>query len=125
MHAVVTRVTERIAQRSRDSRAAYLAGVDTMLARAAPQERMGCANLAHAYAALPGAEKIKLMVERAPNIAIVTAYNDMLSAHQPYHAYPDLLRDEAARCGATVARSAGGRRPRCATASRRARRAWS
>lgn len=107
MHAVVTRVTERIAQRSRDSRAAYLAGVDAMLARVAQQERMGCANLAHAYAALPGAEKIKLMVERAPNIAIVTAYNDMLSAHQPYQAYPDLLRDEAARCGATV-QVAGG-----------------
>jgi len=63
------------------------------------------------------------MVERAPNIAIVTAYNDMLSAHQPYQAYPDLLRDEAARCGATV--QVAGACPQCATASRRARRAWS
>ncbi|RZJ14769.1 MAG: phosphogluconate dehydratase [Acidovorax sp.] len=107
MHSVVARVTARIILRSQDTRAAYLATVDAMVRRKPPQDRMGCANLAHAYAALPGADKFKITVEKAPNIGIVTAYNDMLSAHQPYHSYPALLRDEAARHGAT-AQVAGG-----------------
>ena len=56
MHPVVARVTERIVQRSADTRSAYLAGVDAMIARKPAQDRMGCANLAHAYAALPGSD---------------------------------------------------------------------
>lgn len=107
MHPVVARVTERIVQRSADTRGAYLAGVDAMIARKPAQDRMGCANLAHAYAALPGSDKFKVTVEKAPNIGMVTAYNDMLSAHQPYQGYPAILRDEAARLGATV-QVAGG-----------------
>ena len=107
MHSVVTRVTARIIQRSKATREAYLAGVDAMIHRKPSQDRMGCANLAHAYAALPGADKFKIAVEKAPNIGVVTAYNDMLSAHQPYHSYPALLRDEAARHNATV-QVAGG-----------------
>ena len=107
MHPVVARVTERIVQRSADTRGAYLAGVDAMIARKPAQDRMGCANLAHAYAALPGSDKFKVTVEKAPNIGIVTAYNDMLSAHQPYQGYPAILRDEAAQLGATV-QVAGG-----------------
>ncbi|WP_428002477.1 phosphogluconate dehydratase [Acidovorax sp.] len=107
MHSVVARVTARIIERSKDTRAAYLATVDAMIERKPPQDRMGCANLAHAYAALPGSEKFRVTVEKAPNIGIVTAYNDMLSAHQPYQSYPALLRDEAARHGA-MAQVAGG-----------------
>ena len=107
MHPVVARVTERIIQRSTDTRSAYLAGIDSMLARKPTQDRMGCANLAHAYAALPGSDKFKVTVEKAPNIGVVTAYNDMLSAHQPYQSYPAVLRDEAAQHGATV-QVAGG-----------------
>ncbi len=107
MHPVVARVTERIVQRSADTRGAYLAGVDAMIARKPAQDRMGCANLAHAYAALPGSDKFKVTVEKAPNIGIVTAYNDMLSAHQPYQSYPAVLRDESAKLGATV-QVAGG-----------------
>ncbi|MFN4028686.1 MAG: phosphogluconate dehydratase [Acidovorax temperans] len=107
MHPVVARVTERIVQRSADTRGAYLAGIDAMIARKPAQDRMGCANLAHAYAALPGSDKFKVTVEKAPNIGIVTAYNDMLSAHQPYQDYPAILRDEAAKHGATV-QVAGG-----------------
>jgi len=107
MHSTVARVTARIISRSAQTRAAYLAVVDAMIARKPPQDRMGCANLAHAYAALPGSEKFKVTVEKAPNIGVVTAYNDMLSAHQPYHAFPAVLRDEAARHGATV-QVAGG-----------------
>ncbi|WP_440107328.1 phosphogluconate dehydratase [Acidovorax sp. BL-A-41-H1] len=107
MHSTVARVTARIISRSAETRAAYLAVVDAMIARKPPQDRMGCANLAHAYAALPGSEKFKVTVEKAPNIGVVTAYNDMLSAHQPYQAFPPVLRDEAARHGATV-QVAGG-----------------
>ena len=107
MHPVVARVTERIVQRSADTRCTYLAGIDAMIARKPAQDRMGCANLAHAYAALPGSDKFKVTVEKAPNIGIVTAYNDMLSAHQPYQSYPAVLRDEAAKQGATV-QVAGG-----------------
>ncbi len=107
MHSTVARVTARIISRSAETRAAYLAVVDAMIARRPPQDRMGCANLAHAYAALPGSEKFKVTALKAPNIGVVTAYNDMLSAHQPYHAFPAVLRDEAARLGATV-QVAGG-----------------
>ena len=107
MHSVVARVTARITQRSAGIRAAYLAGVDSMIHREPSQDRMGCANLAHAFAALPGADKFRVTVEKAPNIGVVTAYNDMLSAHQPYQSYPAILRDEAARHQATV-QVAGG-----------------
>ena len=70
MHPVVARVTERIVQRSADTRGAYLAGIDAMIARKPAQDRMGCANLAHAYAALPGADKAKLqaLIEDAHTI---------------------------------------------------------
>ena len=102
MHSVVARVTARITQRSAGTRAAYLAVVDVMIDRRPSQDRMGCANLAHAYAALPGTDKFRVTVEKAPNIGVVTAYNDMLSAHQPYQSYPAILRDEAARNQATV-----------------------
>jgi len=92
MHPVVARVTARIVERSAETRSAYLAHVHTMIARQPPQDRMGCANLAHAYAALPGAEKFKVTVEKAPNIGVVTAYNDMLSAHQPFRDVPEVLK---------------------------------
>ena len=70
-------------------------------------DRMGCANVAHAFAGLPGTEKFKVVAEKAPNLAVVTAYNDMLSAHQPYEQYPALIREAALRRGATV-QVAGG-----------------
>ena len=83
MKTAVVEVTQRIRERSAATRAAYLAGVEQMIARPRGPERMGCANVAHAFAALPGADKFKVVAERVPNLAIVTAYNDMLSAHQP------------------------------------------
>ena len=51
-------------------------------------DRMGCANVAHAFAALPASDKLRVVAERAPNIGVVTAHNDMLSAHQPYEGFP-------------------------------------
>ncbi len=111
MHPVVERVTERIRNRSSGSRSAYLARIDAAVARPA-RETLGCANLAHAYAALPGSERIRVLVERAPNIGIITAYNDVLSAHQPFAGFPAVIRDEAARLGATV-QVAGGTPAMC------------
>ncbi len=107
MHPTLSRVTDRITQRSKQSRARYLATVNQSLDNPPARDRMGCANLAHAWAALPGKQKIMVRSERSVNLAVVTAYNDMLSAHQPYQGYPDLIRDEVARHGAT-AQVAGG-----------------
>lgn len=100
-------ITERIRQRSAASRGAYLRRVDQWAARRPGVERFGPANVAHAFAGLPQHDKIRVVVERSPHIGVVTAYNDMLSAHQPYEHYPELIRDEARRHAATV-QVAGG-----------------
>ena len=107
MNPTVTAVTQHIRERSAASREAYLARVDEAVRRPRGSERMGCANVAHAYAALPQDDRLRILAERAPNIGVVTAYNDMLSAHQPYGRFPDVIRDEAHRQGAT-AQVAGG-----------------
>ena len=73
---------------------------------------MGCTNIAHAFAAAPEGDKIVLHAERAPNLAIVTSYNDMLSAHQPYERYPETIRAAARTVGAT-AQVAGGTPAMC------------
>ena len=100
-------VTERIIERSRPTRAAYLQRVDEFIKRSKGPERLGCANVAHAFAAMPQNDKLRIFAEKAPNIGIITAYNDMLSAHQPYAGYPEIIRDEARKLGAT-AQVAGG-----------------
>lgn len=100
-------VTERIIEKSRPTRTAYLHRIDEIINRPRGADRLGCANVAHAFAAMPSNDKLRVVVEKAPNIGIVTAYNDMLSAHQPYVSYPDIIRDEARRLGATV-QVAGG-----------------
>ena len=107
VHAQVQAVTDRIRERSQPLRAAYLARIDEYSARAPGAERMGCANVAHAFAAMPGNDKLRVVTQRAPNIGIVNAYNDMLSAHVPLGSYPELIKDEARRHGAT-AQVAGG-----------------
>ena len=107
MRQILNEVTERIRERSAPTRKAYLARVDAMIKRPKGQDRMGCANVAHAFAAMPANDKLRVVVEKAPHIGIITAYNDMLSAHQPYETYPDLIRQEARKYGATV-QVAGG-----------------
>jgi phosphogluconate dehydratase len=107
MKPAVLEVTARIRERSAATRSSYLQGVDDAVARPRGTDRMGCANVAHAFAALPSSDKLRVVAQRAPNIAVVTAYNDMLSAHQPYEGFPALIRDEARKCGATV-QVAGG-----------------
>jgi len=107
LHSTVAQVTERIRERSRPTRDAYLRRVVETAGRERGSDRMGCANVAHAVAGVPVNDKLRIVAERAPNIGIVTAYNDMLSAHAPYHRYPDLIKHEARRLGAT-AQVAGG-----------------
>lgn len=107
MKPAVVEVTQRIRERSAATRNAYLARVQAAIDRPRGADRMGCANVAHAFAALPSSDKFKVVAEKAPNIGVVTAYNDMLSAHQPYEGFPAVIRDEARRHGATV-QVAGG-----------------
>ena len=107
MHPVVAQVTARIAERSRTRRSAYLAQIDAAAKRARSADRMGCANLAHAVGGSPPDDRFKIVAEHALNIGIVTAYNDMLSAHTPLKNYPDLIKLEARKHGAT-AQVAGG-----------------
>ena len=107
MNPTLLQVTQRIRERSAETRDAYLRRVEQTAARPRGTDRMGCANVAHAVAALPAGDKLRIVAERAPHIGIVTAYNDMLSAHQPYEHFPDVIRDEAHKQGAT-AQVAGG-----------------
>jgi phosphogluconate dehydratase len=107
IHPVVAQVTQRITQRSATTRAAYLERIDAAAHRGRGADRMGCANVAHAFAAMPGSDKFKVVAEKALNIGIVNAYNDMLSAHAPMQHYPALIKDEARKHGAT-AQVAGG-----------------
>jgi len=107
LNTTVNAVTQRIITRSQPTRSAYLAQLQADARRPPGAQRMGCANVAHAFAALPGNDKFKVVAEKAPNIGIVTAYNDMLSAHAPLGHYPDLIKVEARKHGATV-QVAGG-----------------
>jgi phosphogluconate dehydratase len=107
MKSAVLEITQRIRERSAPARGAYLARIDKLAARPRGSDRMGCANVAHAFAAMPKDDKFKVVAERAPHIGVVTAYNDMLSAHQPYEGFPAVIRDAARALGATV-QVAGG-----------------
>ena len=107
MKSQIADITARIRERSQPLRQTYLQRTRALAARPRGADRMGCANVAHAFAALPGADKFRVVAEKAPNIGVITAYNDMLSAHQPYEGFPALIRDEARRLGATV-QVAGG-----------------
>lgn len=107
LHSTVEAVTARIRERSQPTRSAYLERLSLAANRKPGSERLGCANVAHAFAALPISDKFRVVTERVPNIGIVTAYNDMLSAHAPLQHYPELIKMEARRLGAT-AQVAGG-----------------
>ncbi len=107
MRQILNEVTERIRERSTPTRKAYLQRIEQIIKRPRGSDRMGCANVAHAFAALPDNDKFRVVAEKAPHIGIITAYNDMLSAHQPYETYPAIIRDEARKHGATV-QVAGG-----------------
>ncbi len=107
IHPVVAAVTARIAARSGATRQRYLATVAARRGSGSARGRVSCTNLAHAMAAEPPADKMVLRAARQPNVAIVTAYNDMLSAHQPYAGAPELIKAALRTVGAT-AQVAGG-----------------
>ena len=107
LHPVVAEVTERLRERSRETRAAYLRRIDAVDRGGPQREHLSCGNLAHGFAACGVDDKAALRNGRRANLAIVTAYNDMLSAHQPYERYPGLIRQVARDAGFT-AQVAGG-----------------
>ncbi|MCH1387296.1 MAG: phosphogluconate dehydratase [Rhodobacteraceae bacterium] len=106
LNPTIARVTERIIKRSEDTRSAYLERMKALGDQGPRRAHLTCGNQAHAYAAM-GSDQAALMAERQPNLGIVTAYNDMLSAHQPFQRFPDLIKDAAREHGAT-AQVAGG-----------------
>jgi len=111
LNDTIHRVTQRVIANSRDSRAAYFDLMDRESERQVDRTSLSCSNLAHAFA---GAEEDQaaIMAAKGPNLGIVTAYNDMLSAHQPYHRYPERMKIWAREVGAT-AQVAGGTPAMC------------
>jgi phosphogluconate dehydratase len=103
----IASVTERIVQRSQESRSQYLERIGQAADKGPQRSRLSCGNLAHGFAACGLSDKAALSGDVVPNLGIITAYNDMLSAHQPYETYPALIREAAHEVGA-VAQVAGG-----------------
>jgi phosphogluconate dehydratase len=108
LHPVLEQVTARIIKRSRPSRGAYLAHLEAARIKGRPQRStLACTNLAHGFAAFPPNDKLVLKEVQKPSVAIVSAYNDMLSAHQPFEHFPAIIKDAVREVGA-VAQFAGG-----------------
>ncbi|MFC6673022.1 phosphogluconate dehydratase [Marinobacterium aestuariivivens] len=107
MHSTVQQVTQRIIERSRNSRDAYLQRMKAAEEKGVHRGRLSCGNLAHGFAACGQDDKQALKLTNAVNVGMVTAYNDMLSAHQPYEDYPQQVRAAVRELG-SVAQVAGG-----------------
>ena len=107
MHPTIEKVTNDIIERSHSTRSAYLKYIDSKAKKEPTRAGMGCGNLAHGFAACSLTEKADLTANQKANIAIITSYNDMLSAHQPYKDSPDLIK-AAIRDAGGVAQVAGG-----------------
>lgn len=107
LHPVVEKVTNRIIERSRVSRAAYLAHLEAARIGGVQRSALACTNLAHGFAAFPENDKLKLREQKKPSVAIVSSYNDMLSAHHPFEYFPKIIKDAVREIGA-VAQFAGG-----------------
>jgi phosphogluconate dehydratase len=112
LHPVLSTVTERIVNRSRPYRSAYLARLELARRKGPQRGALGCTNLAHGFAAFPANDKFILKEVKKPSVAIVSAYNDMLSAHQPYERFPAIIK-EAVRAAGGVAQFAGGTPAMC------------
>lgn len=107
MNTTIKKVTQNIIERSKKSRKVYLQRVEKAKEKKVHRARLGCSNLAHAIAPLNEKEKDAMINMKTFNMGIITAYNDMLSAHQPYATYPDTIKKHLANYGAT-AQVAGG-----------------
>ena len=106
-HARIAAITNRIVERSKPTRERYLERLRAAASKGVNRSVLGCANLAHGFAVCSPAEKDALAGDRVPNLGIITAYNDMLSAHQPFETYPAIIREAAAQAGG-IAQVAGG-----------------
>ena len=107
INPTLQQVTERICERSRVNRESYLKHIDQAAAAGPSRQSISCSNLAHGVAACSPSDKQSLISGPTANIAIISSYNDMLSAHQPFETYPDVIRRTAHEAGA-VAQFAGG-----------------
>lgn len=107
LHSTIAAVTERIIERSRDSRTQYLERIRAAAENGPRRSTLSCGNLAHGFAACGVTDKARLAGDVVPNLGIITAYNDMLSAHQPYERFPELIRDAAREVGAVAQVAAG------------------
>ena len=106
-------ITERIIERSRPTRETYLARIRSLENQGrVERDQLGCSNLAHGYAAMPNAIKIEMLKPNVPNLGMISAYNDMVSAHQPFADFPAWVKEEAGKHGAT-AQVAGGTPAMC------------
>ncbi|MBY3574567.1 phosphogluconate dehydratase [Rhizobium laguerreae] len=106
-HARISAITDRIVERSKPTRERYLERLRAAASQGVQRSVLGCANLAHGFAVCSPADKDALAGDRIANLGIITAYNDMLSAHQPFETYPAIIREAAAEAGG-VAQVAGG-----------------
>ncbi|GGQ06678.1 phosphogluconate dehydratase [Shewanella litoralis] len=107
MHSVVQAVTDRIIARSQQSRSSYLSALNDAKAQGVHRSALSCGNLAHGFAACQPVEKDSLRQLTKANIGIVTAFNDMLSAHQPYETYPNMLKQACMDVGSVAQVAAG------------------
>ena len=107
IHPIIAQLTERIRERSKETRQAYLAQIDAAYLGGVHRSTLNCGNLAHGFAACNQHDKDALAADIVPNLGIITAYNDMLSAHQVYEDYPKAIKQYANEFGA-VAQVAGG-----------------
>ena len=107
VHSQIQVVTDRIVERSKTTRANYLEQMTAQFQTVAVRSGLHCGNLAHAFAGCGSHDKSVLAGDAQPNLGIVTAYNDMLSAHKPYENYPQAIRAYANKYNA-VAQVAGG-----------------
>jgi phosphogluconate dehydratase len=107
MNSVIEQVTAKVRERSRESRAQYLSAMQQTRDEHPPRKRLSCGNMAHGFAACGQDDKQTIRLMESANLGIITAYNDMLSAHQPYGVYPDQIKEIARKAGCT-AQIAGG-----------------
>ena len=122
LHPVIDDVTQRVIARSRDTRAAYLAKIDHAQSVGPHRGKLSCGNLAHGFAVEDKPGKDALAGQKRPNVAIVSAYNEMLSAHQPLGDFPPIIKQAAWDAGGRIDSplasgcgdnpAAGGWRPR-------------
>ncbi|WP_291837207.1 dihydroxy-acid dehydratase, partial [Brevundimonas sp.] len=112
LHPVVAQVTARITERSKATRADYLRRMDAARDSGIGRAKLSCANWAHAFAGAPIKDKLHAMSGSQPNVGVVTAFNDMLSAHQPFERFPEIIRTAVREVDAT-AQVAGGTPAMC------------